>query len=92
MPTLRLDHTDSFIVDNLPVWLHAASAEQITTLRRRFDEHRAVEARLQAAFKALKAPQDFACSLLNTAMENTLKVRLTCAIAYGAIGGTITAF
>lgn len=76
MTTLRLDHTDSFIVDNLPVWLHAASAEQITTLRRRFDEHRAVEARLQAAFKALKAPQDFACSLLNTAMENTLKVRL----------------
>ncbi|MBF8637725.1 hypothetical protein IRZ48_13465 [Pseudomonas fulva] len=68
------NHTDSFIDKQLPSWLHAASLEQIQSLRKRVEENRWVEQRLEAMFKRLLSPDSFARQTLTTAIKQKLGV------------------
>nr|WP_314482502.1 NEL-type E3 ubiquitin ligase domain-containing protein [uncultured Pseudomonas sp.] len=74
--TTRSNHTDRFIAQQLPDWLHAASLEQIQNLRKRAEENRWVEQRLKALFRRMLGPESFARQTLTAAIQQQLGVSI----------------
>ena len=74
--TTPSNHTDSFIAQHLPEWLHAASLEQIRALRTRAEENRHIEQRLASLFKSMVSPQWYAQQMLAATIEQKLGVQV----------------
>lgn len=74
--TTPSNHTDRFIAQHMPEWLHAASLGQIQALRRRAEENRRIEQRLASLFKGMVSPKWYAQQMLNATIEQKLGVRV----------------
>ncbi|MBI6923415.1 hypothetical protein JET66_01955 [Pseudomonas putida] len=74
--TTPSNHTDRFIAQHMPEWLHAASVEQIQALRKHAEENRNIEQRLASLFKGMVSPKWYAQQMLAATIEQKLGVQV----------------